>query len=168
MNDLLLSAFLFQVERRLRDDYLWKIDRVLTRLDEESLWWRPHAGANAIGNLLLHLAGNLRQWVIHGAGDAPDRRNREGEFAARGGHTKAELRALIAATIEEAIVVVRSVPATAWLEPRVIQGYQETRFSAVFHAVEHFSGHVGQILYIAKLRDLQFPPLYGSDGHGGP
>ncbi len=168
MSDPLRRAFAVEVRRRLRDDYLWKIDKVLARLDEEALWWRPHEGANAIGNLLLHLAGNLRQWVIHGAGGAPDVRVRDSEFAACGGCSKPELRALVAETIEEAIAVVERLPDERWLEPRTIQGYAETVFSAVFHAVEHFSGHVGQILYIAKLRDLAFPPVYAPDGRGGP
>ncbi len=168
MTDPFCRAFVVEVRRRLHDDYLWKIDKVLARLDEEGLWWRPHEGANAIGNLLLHLAGNLRQWVIHGAGGARDVRVRDAEFAARDGHTKAELRALVATTIEEALAVVERLPDEAWLEPRTIQGYRETVLSAVFHAVEHFSGHVGQILTLAKLRDLAFPPIYGADGSGGP
>src|SRR5688572_6709918 len=70
---------------------LVKIKHCLGQLNEEQVWWRPSESMNSVGNLMLHLAGNLRQWIVSGIGGANDTRNRPGEFAERGPIAKAEL-----------------------------------------------------------------------------
>ena len=145
-------------------DYLPKVRRCLQALSEEDLWWRPNAGSNSVGNLVLHLAGNIRQWIVSGVGGRPDIRERWKEFAADGSGDHARWdRASLMTYLEETLADVDE--ALAELSPvdlrrrSVIQGMDVTHLEAVFHAVEHFSMHTGQIIYITKLRtgaDLRF------------
>jgi uncharacterized damage-inducible protein DinB len=163
-------AFIAEARRLLREDYLPKIERCLEQLDDGQLWWRPNAQSNSIGNLLLHLAGNARQWVVCGVGGAPDERVRDAEFAAgtRGGEGRpgeqlpggAQLLAGLRATLGEVDAVLARLDPAALLETRSIQGLDGVAvLSAVFHVVEHFSMHTGQIVLLTKMlaeRDLAF------------
>jgi len=145
-------------------DYLPKIRRSVESLDEGDLWWRPNVESNSVGNLVLHLAGNIRQWIVSGVGGKPDIRERAGEFAADGTGDAAEWsRARLLTYLEETLADVDATLAELspddLMECTVIQGMDVTYLEAVFHAVEHFSMHTGQIIYIAKLRtghDLHF------------
>lgn len=148
-------AFLTHSTRFLREDFLPKIRLAVERLSEEDVWWRPHPSANSVGNLILHLSGNLRQWVVVGVGGGDDRRDRQREFEAEGGYSKDELLTALTQTVEDAGQVLATIPDARLLEMRRIQGREVTGIEAVYHAVEHFSMHTGQILYIAKLRSGQ-------------
>ena len=86
----------------LTDEYRIKLRKTVDALPPDALWWRPNEQANSVGNLLLHLEGNVRQWIIGGVGGAPDTRNRAGEFAAREGASKEELLARLDDTLTEA------------------------------------------------------------------
>jgi len=147
---------------RLVREYLPKIKSCCEQLGEEDLWWRAHETNNSIGNLLLHLSGNVRQWIISGVGEVRDVRERSKEFAARGTLPKAELMERLEATIGEADSVLAELDVSKLPEKRKIQGYQVTILEAILHVTEHFSQHVGQIIYITKLRrgvDLKFYDL---------
>jgi len=153
------SDFIERSRTYLSSEYLPKIRRCLAEISDEDLWWRPNPESNSIGNLLLHLAGNIRQWVVCGIGGAPDAREREKEFAAGEGHGREELVGLLASTLGEVDRVLADLSADALAERRVIQGMDVTVLEALYHAVEHFSGHTYQIVYITKLRtgsDLGF------------
>ena len=152
------QALLRQARFRLREDYLIKIIRALTVLNDEQVWWRPDEASNSIGNLLLHLAGNLRQWITAGVGGAADVRHRAGEFAARDQVSKDELLELLQTTIEKADAVLARLESVT-IDPHpdaplqricTPQGFEQTVLDAVFHAVEHFSYHTGQIVLLAK------------------
>ena len=155
-------AFLAHARALLVADYLPRIERCLDVLDETDIWWRPNPAANSIGNLLLHLAGNARQWIVSGVGGAKDTRARDSEFAAEEseGLSRAELRARLRATLAEVDDVLARVSPSRLLEPRTIQGRSGvTILEAVFHVVEHFSMHTGQIILLTKqhtARDLGF------------
>jgi uncharacterized damage-inducible protein DinB len=136
--------------RYLRDVYLPRLRKAVETLPERDLWWRPHERATSVGNLLLHLEGNLRQWILSGVGGAPDRRRRAEEFARREGDGKAELLDALARTIEEAAKVIEKEKALG--RTLRIQGSDTTCQSAIYHVVEHLSWHTGQIVWIAKLR----------------
>jgi uncharacterized damage-inducible protein DinB len=136
----------------LHDTYLPRLRRALDELPVADLWWRPHERATSVGNLLLHLQGNVRQWIVSGLGGAPDRRERSGEFAAREGAGKAELLAALSATVDEACVVIARLDERALTAPITIQGIATTGLAAVLHVVEHFSWHTGQVTWIAKER----------------
>ena len=152
-------AFLAEARRHLREGYLPKIERCLERLTDEQVWWRASERSNSVGNLLLHLEGNLRQWVISGAGGAEDARVRDREFEERRRLSREELLASLRATVEEADEALARLDPSALLETRRVQGLDVTLLSAVFHAVEHFSMHTGQIILLAKMladEDLAF------------
>ena len=152
-------AFLAEARRHLREDYLPKIERCLERLTDEQVWWRASERSNSVGNLLLHLEGNLRQWVVCGVGGAEDARARDREFAERQQVSRETLLASLRAAVSEADDALARLDPEALLETRRVQGLDVTLLAAVFHAVEHFSMHTGQIILLTKMladEDLAF------------
>lgn len=151
-------AFLRHARFRLREDYLVKITAALEELTTEQLWWRPNEVSNSAGNLILHLAGNIRQWMIAGVGGTSDIRDRASEFTERRHIRKDELIELLQATLNEVDAVlakleseVSASQSDAPLQRECVpQGFAQTVFDAVFHVVEHFSYHTGQIVFLAK------------------
>ena len=131
---------------------LAKIENCLNQLPEADLSWRPHESHNSIQNILLHLCGNLRQWIVCGVPGTVDHRDRPAEFADRNPRGKAELTALIRSTVQESTDALAACPPERLLEPRTIQGFRTTILSAVFDSVSHFVGHTHQIVYITRLR----------------
>ena len=129
------EAFIAQARSLLATDYLPKIERCLEKLSDEDVWWRPHEESNSIGNLLLHLSGNARQWIVSGVGGAPDERVRQGEFDERSMATRAELLAQLKGTLGEVDDVLARVDASHILEQRRIQGSNVTVLDAIFHVV---------------------------------
>jgi len=159
MTDATGPAFLREARRHLVEDYLPKIERCVERLTDEQVWRRAGEHSNSVGNLLLHLEGNLRQWVVCGAGGREDLRERDREFAERRAVPRGELLAGLRAAVAEAGDVLERLDPAALLETRRVQGLDVTLLSAVFHAVEHFSMHTGQIILLTKLHtggDLAF------------
>ena len=142
--------------------YLPRIVRCLGELTEDQIWWRPNAASNSAGNLVLHLCGNIRQWIISGLGGAPDVRRRDAEFAERGPLARRILALRLKETVNEAVHVLRRLPPETLLQVHTIQGFRVTGLYAVFNVTEHFSHHAGQIFYIAKMkgaRNLHFTKL---------
>lgn len=136
--------------RRL-EQYMARIGDCVARLTEEQVWARGSRNENAVGNLMLHLAGNVRQWIISGVGGAPDTRRRSEEFAAEGGIAAGEMLRRLRETVEEACGVIASLDAARLAQRRRIQGYDVSVLEAVFHVVEHFAMHTGQILFATKM-----------------
>lgn len=128
-----------------------RIDDCLGRLTEDQIWMRNSENQNSVGNLVLHLCGNVRQWIGFGVAGQPDIRERDGEFAARGGIQVAELRERLKATIAEAADIIRNVPQARLAEKTTIQKYDVTVLEAILHVVEHFAQHTGQIIFATKL-----------------
>ena len=158
----LRELFLRQSINRLRHDYLPKIRRCLDQLSTEQIWWRPNDESNSIGNLILHLAGNLRQWVVVGLPGLEDDRQRDVEFATRDGLDADQLFARLEQTVRDAEDVFGVMTETDLRTEVVIQGFRTTGLGVVYHVVEHFSGHTGQILWITKMlrgEDLRFYEL---------
>ena len=163
-------AFIECSRRYLRDDYLVRIRTALEKLPPADLWWRPNVSSNSVGNLLLHLAGNARQWIVSGVGRAPDARRREEEFAARDGLDAAAALARLEESVRDVDAVLERLDPETLGERRTIQGNDVTVLEAIYHVVEHFSMHTGQILYVVKLRsgdDLGFWKI-GPDGSARP
>lgn len=144
----------------LLDQYLPRIQLSCQPLSDADIWWRPVAGSNSIGNLLLHIEGNARQWLLGGVGQAADHRDRDREFAAQEGGGKRALLAQLTATFLEIDVMLARLSATQLGEPRVIQGTSTTVFDAIYHVVEHVSMHTGQIIQLAKWRAPGAVKLY--------
>jgi len=167
--DELARAFVGEARQHLLADYLPKLERCAERLTDEQAWRRAGEESNSIGNLLLHLEGNARQWLVGGVGGAPDRRRRDREFGERAPVPLAQLMADLRAALEEADAVLARLDPPALLERRLIQGHDVTVLAAVFHVVEHFSMHTGQIILLTKMltgRDLAFYDF--SDGTPRP
>ena len=146
------QAFLKMSRSLIASDYLPKIERCLGPLTDEDVWSRPNDACNSIGNLLLHLHGNIKQWIIGGVASKAYERHRQQEFDERT-HTPArELLADLRAVVEEADEVIRGLDGNALLGKRRIQDYEVTVLEAVYHVVEHFGMHTGQIILLTKAR----------------
>lgn len=152
-----------QFRRRLQSEYLPRIRQCVALLDAAQLWHRHGAHGNSVGNLLLHLAGNTRQWILTGLGGAADQRDRPAEFAATAGRQGAELVAELGAVVDAACAIVDRLTVTDLRTVRrVQQRYDESGLAVVLHVLEHFAGHAGQIYAFTKLltgRDLRFYDL---------
>jgi len=146
-------------------EYLSKIERATAGLTDESLWWRANERSNSIANLLLHLDGNLSQWVLGGLLGQTIVRHRSEEFAARGTAGRTELLARLAGTVGRCRSGVAALDREALARPLSIQGYETDGAGALFHAVEHMSYHAGQIVLLAKALlpgevELEFYPQH--------
>ncbi len=146
------EAFLLKSRSLLVSDYLPKIERSLERLSDDDVWWRANEASNSIGNLVLHLCGNVTQWIIGGVGGRPFERHRQREFDERTHIAPGELLRRLRAVVEEAAQVIDGLDADALLTSRQIQGYDVTVLEAVYHVVEHFGMHTGQIILLSKAR----------------
>jgi hypothetical protein len=129
-----------------------RITHCLDQLNDVQLWWRPHEAMNSIANLILHLCGNVRQWIIAGVGGRPDTRNRPQEFAERGPIPKAEVARRLDAVVHEADAALAAVSDAQLLEPRRIQGFDETVLAAIFDSLAHFQGHTQEIIHLTRLQ----------------
>jgi len=135
MSETVDQIFLRASAKKL--DQLWsRIRDCLAKLSTDEIWARGHENENAIGNLVLHLNGNVRQWIISGVGGAPDTRSRDAEFAARGGIEIAELRERLESTVREAIAAIGKVKAARMTERVTILKYEITVKEANFQVVE--------------------------------
>jgi len=153
-----------QAERVLKQVYLPRIVRCLETLAPDQIWWRPNLASNSVGNLVLHLTGNVRQWIVAGLGGAADNRERDKEFAERGPLPKQALIRGLRTTVRQACRVLHGMEPTDLAKIHHIQGYRVTGLEASYHVAEHFSHHAGQIILITKLltgRDLAFTHLPG-------
>lgn len=160
------TEFIRQTRSELRD-CVDKIEHCLNQVSEIDVWWRPFVEANAIGNIILHLCGNLRQWVISGVGGVPDVRKRREEFADRGTTIKKdELLRRLRQTVQEADATLAKCTPDNLLRVRHVQHYDVTGLQAAFGSVSHFVGHTHQIVYITRLRledRYQFEGLTAAD-----
>jgi len=156
------KAFLAQSRQFLLNDYLPKIEKCLAGLTDQDVWWRGNEESNSIGNLLLHLSGNARQWIVSGLGGSADHRVRDTEFDERSLISKQDLLGRLKDTLAEVDTVLAEFDPAKLLDSYRIQNYDVTALEAIFHVVEHFSMHTGQIILLTKLRtasDLHFYDL---------
>ena len=145
------GAFIDQSRKLLTNSYLPRIERAIEGLSVENVWSRANPESNSIGNLILHLNGNIRQWIVSGLGRDQDIRERQKEFDAQSGVDGVELLQHLRATVNAADRVLASIDVSTLLEPRRIQSYDVTVMQAIYAVVEHFSMHAGQIILLAKM-----------------
>jgi len=153
------QTFIARSRYHLSEDFLPKIERCLNLLTDEQIWWRPNPESNSIGNLLLHLSGNARQWIVCGIGGAADARDRDAEFARREMIPGAELRSILTQTLREVDATLAQFDPGNLTGTRTIQGLDVSVLEAILHVVEHFSMHTGQIILMTKMltqEDLAF------------
>jgi uncharacterized damage-inducible protein DinB len=152
------SLFLACAADKLRE-FMGRIEVCTGKLSDDQIWARGQENENAVGNLLLHLNGNLGQWILAGLGSVPEMRDRDGEFAARNGASAVELVAKLRETVERSVQIISAMNEEELTRIREIQNYSVSGVQAVFHVVEHFAQHTGQIIFMTKLltgEDLGF------------
>lgn len=130
--------------------YLGKIRFCFDRLDERQVWARSGRSSNSVGNLVLHLCGNLSQWLLSGLGGEKDTRRRALEFAADRSATRAELVERLEFVVGRCRGVIGGLDDAALATPRKIQDRETDGLGTLLHAVEHMSYHTGQIVFAAK------------------
>jgi hypothetical protein len=158
--DPIEAKFLAMAVGLLRDDYLPKIAEAVGLLSDDEVWWREADNANSIGNLLMHLSGNIQQHIVAGLGTEPDERNRPLEFAARGGISKNVLLAELETTVADACSVLLKFEPARLVESRMIQNNRVVVFDDLAKTLAHFAYHTGQIIYIVKARKHHSFPWY--------
>jgi len=151
------------------EQYRDRITECLDRLSQDQVWARGSGNENAAGNLVLHLCGNVRQWIGTGVAGKPDVRVRDREFSARGGIPAEELKRRLEATVADAVAILRNLPAERLAERTQVQKYDLTVMEAIYHVVEHFAQHTGQIIFATKAftgQDLGFYAHLNQPSHG--
>ena len=141
-----------EVPRRLVEENVPRIKKCLSELSTEEIWYRPNDNSNSVGNLVLHLCGNVRQWLLSGLGGYTDNRRRQQEFEERGPFPTSALVRHLDELGEEVEKVLGRLTTEKIMQPVEIQGFTENRISVLVHVVEHFSYHTGQITYYVKWR----------------
>lgn len=153
------TLFLEFSRRKLLDQYWPRLRACVESLSDEQIWWRPNNSSNSVGNLILHLNGNVWQWLVASFNRLEDERDRPAEFNAQRSESGAALLANLSATMERASEVLSRLTEADLLTPFDIQGYHLKGLDAVYQVVEQFGLHYGQILYITKMlrgEDLGF------------
>jgi len=155
----LAAIFLASSRKTLLTQFWPRLRTCVEPMTIDQVWWRPNLASNSVGNLVLHLNGNVTQWIITSFSKSEDRRNRPAEFTADGGLTAKELLDRLSETMAEVEKVLDRLTLEELLATYNIQGYDVRGLDAVYHAIEHFGLHYGQITYITKSlegKDLGF------------
>lgn len=153
------SLFLDFSRKKLMEQYWPRLRACVESLSDEQIWWRPNPSSNSVGNLVLHLNGNMRQWLVGSFNREEDRRDRPAEFATTGAISGSALLEKLGATVQEGEKVLNRLTEADLLAPYEIQGYHVHGLDAVYQVIEHFGLHYGQIAYITKMlreQDLGF------------
>ena len=161
-NQDLARLFVAASRQELIGQYWPQMRECVRLLSKEQLWWRPNEASNSVGNLLLHLDGNLNQRIISVFNKLEDRRDRAREFNSRSGATAEQLLAQLSATIEEVGRILDRLTAEELAEERDLHGKTMTGIAGIYHIVAHFTLHYGQIAYIVKQlqdRELGFKAI---------
>lgn len=132
----------------------------LSKLSEDQIWYRASDNENAIGNLILHLCGNMQQWIGSGVGGEQDSREREAEFAARGTWSKESLLQLLEERFAYNLAILAAVTPARMVERITPQGYDVAVLEAIYQVVGHFQQHTGQIIFATKLLTSEDLKIY--------
>ena len=150
-----------KITQEIVDQVLFRLDEnsrmvriALDRVSDEEIWQRPNQVSNSIGNLMLHLCGNITQYAISSLGEKEDVRERDKEFEAKGGIGKAELIRTLMHTVNMAKETIKSTSEAQFMRSREVQGFQMSGIGIILHVVEHYSYHTGQIAFwVKQLKD---------------
>ncbi len=154
-----------EMDKQMQEDFVWNasyrmdeslrmIKICLDKLPENVVWQKPNASTNSIGNLILHLCGNITQYGIASLQNAEDNRNRDEEFSIAAGYNKEELFQKLESTVNKAKKTFTETPILELLRKRTVQGFEFSGMGNIIHVVEHFSYHTGQIaLWTKMLKD---------------
>jgi len=152
MNDELGKAYLDWCRFRLMNHYWPRVQHCIGVLSQNDIWWREHEANNSVGNLLLHLTGNLNQFILAGIGGAPDTRDKPQEFAERQRMPKESLMSALERALLETDRTLASFEPSRFLDRTSVQNRERPYLEVISVVVEHFALHVGQIIYITKMK----------------
>ena len=167
---LFKEAVVKETKKRMMEESIPRLKKCLDQLSEAEIWHRPNEHSNSVGNLVLHLCGNVRQWILSGLGKQEDIRERQQEFDEQGPVPKEILLDRLDKLMAEVDECLQELDPKALLEKHPVQVYQESGLGILLHVVEHFSYHVGQIVYVVKATrdmDMGFYAGINLDGKGG-
>ncbi len=150
MHSEITRLFILHSTKKLRQ-MCAHIESCLERLTDDQIWSRGAAHENSVGNLVLHVCGNARQWIEAGIGGEKDIRDRDGEFSTRGGLTAADLRSHLKQRVDRAVAVIEGVTAERLLDEINPQTGPVSVLEAIYQVVGHFQQHTGQIIFATKL-----------------
>lgn len=149
-----VESILFRIDEKTE-----MVHKCMAQLEEEDLWKKPNAASNSMGNLILHLCGNITQYIISGLGDAEDIRERKLEFSASNEGNKSDLIKMLLEVLSASKKLISEVSPAALLKTYEVQGYQLTGMGILIHVTEHYAYHTGQMAFYTKLlkeKDLKF------------
>lgn len=148
---IIATKFVEFSRNKLLEQYWPRLRSCMESLSDDQIWWRPNPASNSIGNLVLHLNGNVSQWLVASFNRLDDRRERPAEFSRKDGIPRTELIEILAETMQRAAEVLSRLNETDLQAPFEIQGYHVRGLEAVYQVVEHFGLHYGQIAYVTKM-----------------
>jgi len=164
MNSQLIDIIKSEFERRVIEESFGRIEKCSQILSEDEFWHKPNENSNSVGNLVLHLSGNVRQYIHSGIDGQKDERDRDAEFSTRNIKNKETLVSELKEILAEANSIVSKLSLNELNEKRTVQGFSENVLSIVVHVIEHLSYHVGQITYYTKyLKDIDTGYYGGQD-----
>jgi uncharacterized damage-inducible protein DinB len=158
------EIFLERSRYYLSGEYVPKIRKCVAALSGDAVWERANESSNSVGNLLMHLAGNVREWIVSGVGGQPVERNRPAEFSTRTGSSVEMLMDGLEFAVAEADRVIAGLVAEDLVRPCTIQGRETTVLAAIYHVVEHFAMHTGQIVLMTKAHAPEAIHFYDDSG----
>jgi len=141
-----------EYHRRIIEEGFHRIEKCVSLLSEDEIWYRPNENSNSVGNLIMHLSGNVKQYVVSGIGRQPDDRERDKEFDIDNRKEKNVIIGELRKVVFESNGVIDKLTAAQLTEDRKVQGFDESVLSIIIHVIEHYSYHVGQITYFTKAR----------------
>lgn len=160
MENKLISQIIDEVRRRMVEEGMMKLESCVDKLTLDQIWYRPNEHALSIGNTLLHLNGNVRQYILAGLAGGVDTRQRSKEFSERSRISKADLLNPLKETMQEVNQYLDQLDLENLTRVRPVQCFDETGVGILIHVVEHFSYHVGQVVYITKMMEDQDMGFY--------
>lgn len=128
-----------------------RLHKCVGMLTHEQLWHRANTNTVSVGNLVLHLCGNVGQWINSTLGEAPDHRQRDAEFSDTGSMDKSALLARLDEVMDLAQRTISGLGQEQLAREHEVQCYKETGVAIIVHVTEHFSYHVGQVTLHTKL-----------------
>src|SRR4051812_39530616 len=150
MSEKIIKGFTSEAIHRI-DENTQKLATCIQELEEGEIWKRPNQHSNSVGNIILHLCGNIRQYAISSLGNREDVRERDKEFSADGGYSGHELLKKLKDTIEQAKGIIQNISEAELLRKRKVQGYTHSGIGIIIHVTEHYSYHTGQVIFWIKL-----------------
>lgn len=151
MNNVIAEEFIKECNARIESSSN-RLIHCIEQLNENNIWWKPNTKMNSIGMLIIHICGSFRQWAITSINNEEDIRHRPDEFSNETQFTKSELIEKIITLKTDFCKAINKIDVSQLTEKRVVQGFDTTIIRAVFRALTHLEGHIGQIVLLTRIQ----------------